>query len=65
MQVLAIQRYYEVYRTVKPKEEKLKTANEALAVMHKSLARKQEMLKLVCQFIPLNSYFSLFFLLKR
>ena len=46
-QVLAIQRYHEVYRTVKPKEEKLKTANEALTVMHKSLARKQEMLKLV------------------
>ena len=32
---------------MKPKEEKLKTANEALGVMHKSLARKQEMLKLV------------------
>lgn len=46
--VLAIQRYHEVYRTVKPKEEKLKTAKEALAVMHKSLARKQEMLTLVC-----------------
>ncbi|CAF4669138.1 unnamed protein product [Rotaria sp. Silwood1] len=45
--VLAIQRYYEVYRTVKPKEEKLKTANEALDVMRKSLSRKQEMLKLV------------------
>ncbi|CAF3746445.1 unnamed protein product [Rotaria socialis] len=45
--VLAIQRYHEVYRTVKPKEEKLKTANEALEVMRKSLARKQEMLKLV------------------
>ncbi|CAF1414036.1 unnamed protein product [Rotaria sordida] len=45
--VLAIQRYYEVYRTVKPKEEKLKTANEALDVMRKSLNRKQEMLKLV------------------
>lgn len=45
--VLAIQRYHEVYRTVKPKEEKLKTANEALTVMQKSLARKQEMLKLV------------------
>ncbi|CAF0810656.1 unnamed protein product [Adineta ricciae] len=45
--VLAIQRYYEVYRTVKPKEEKVKTANEALAVMQKSLSRKQEMLKLV------------------
>ena len=45
--VLAIQRYHEVYRTVKPKEEKLKTANEALTVMHKSLARKQEMLNLV------------------
>ncbi|CAF0983043.1 unnamed protein product [Adineta steineri] len=45
--VLAIQRYYEVYRTVKPKEEKVKTANEALSVMQKSLSRKQEMLKLV------------------
>ncbi|CAF4607569.1 unnamed protein product, partial [Rotaria sp. Silwood2] len=44
--VLAIQRYHEVYRTVKPKEEKLKTANEALDVMRKSLSRKQEMLKL-------------------
>lgn len=45
--MLAVQRYHEVYRTVKPKEEKLKTANEALTVMQKSLARKQEMLKLV------------------
>jgi dynein heavy chain len=52
--VLAIQRYYEVYRTVKPKEEKLKTANAALAVMQKSLSRKQEMLKLVCERYFLN-----------
>jgi dynein heavy chain len=58
--VLAIQRYYEVYRTVKPKEEKLKTANEALTVMQKSLSRKQEMLKLVCEKYLLNKNIILF-----
>lgn len=43
--VLALQSYHEVYRTVKPKEHKVREANDALDVMRKSLKRKQDMLQ--------------------
>jgi dynein heavy chain len=42
--VLALQTYHEVYRTVKPKEMKVKEANEALELMRTSLKRKENML---------------------
>ena len=43
--VLALQTYHEVYRTVKPKEAKVKEANEALELMKISLKRKENMLQ--------------------
>lgn len=43
--VLAVEKFHEVYRTVKPKEEKVKEANEALEVMSEGLRKKQEMLE--------------------
>jgi dynein heavy chain len=42
--VLAIESYYEVYRRIKPKEEKVKEANYALDVMRAGLKRKEDML---------------------
>ena len=43
--VIALQTYHEVYRTVKPKEAKVKEANEALELMKTSLKRKENMLQ--------------------
>lgn len=45
--VLAVQRFHEVYRTVKPKEDKVNGANEALEVMRNGLKKKQLMLEQV------------------
>lgn len=42
--VIALQRYHEVHRTVKPKEDKVKEAKEALTVMQNGLKKKQKML---------------------
>ncbi len=47
--VLAVQKFYEVYRQVKPKKNKVKEANEALDVMVKGLTKKQKMLELIQQ----------------
>ena len=45
--VLAVEKFHEVYRTVKPKEAKVHEANEALEVMRTGLAKKQKMLALI------------------
>lgn len=45
--VLAVQKFYEVYRQVKPKKNKVKEANEALNVMVMGLTKKQKMLQLI------------------
>ena len=45
--VLAVQKFYEVYRQVKPKKNKAKEANDALEVMVKGLTKKQTMLELI------------------
>ncbi len=45
--VLAVQKFYEVYRQVRPKKNKVKEANEALDVMVNGLNKKQTMLELV------------------
>lgn len=45
--VLAVEKFHEVYRTVKPKEIKVKEANEALEVMRDGLSKKQSMLEQV------------------
>lgn len=47
--VLAVQKFYEVYRQVKPKKNKVKEANEALDVMVKGLTKKQKMFELIQQ----------------
>ncbi len=49
--VLAIESYYEVYRRIKPKEEKVKEANYALDVMRAGLKRKQDMLSEVITYL--------------
>lgn len=49
--VLAVGKFHEVYRTVKPKEEKVKEANEALSIMSEGLRKKQHMLEQVFYFI--------------
>jgi uncharacterized protein involved in tolerance to divalent cations len=43
--VKAIEKFHEVHRTVKPKEDKVREANEALEVMRSGLAKKQFMLE--------------------
>lgn len=43
--VLAMERFHEVYRTVKPKEKKVHEANQALDVMRQGLRKKQDMLE--------------------
>lgn len=43
--VLAVEKFHEVYRTVRPKEEKVKEANEALEIMRNGLAKKELMLE--------------------
>lgn len=43
--VLAVEKFHEVYRTVKPKENKVQEANEALEVMRAGLKKKQHMLE--------------------
>ena len=45
--VLAMEKFYEVHRTIKPKEEKVKEANHALEVMRNGLQVKQNMLEQV------------------
>lgn len=45
--VLAVEKFHEVYRTVRPKEERVREANEALRVMREGLAKKQNMLEQV------------------
>ena len=45
--VLAVEKFHEAYRTVKPKEQKVKEANEALEVMRNGLKKKQFMLEQV------------------
>lgn len=42
--VLAVEKFHEVYRTVRPKEERVREANEALRIMREGLAKKQNML---------------------
>ena len=43
--VKAMEKFHEVHRTVKPKEDKVREANEALEVMRSGLAKKQFMLE--------------------
>lgn len=45
--VLAVEKFHEVYRTVRPKEERVKEANEALEIMREGLAKKTTMLEQV------------------
>ena len=45
--VLAVEKFHEVYRTVRPKENKVKEANEALEIMRAGLKKKQLMLEQV------------------
>jgi dynein heavy chain len=42
--VLAVEKFHQVYRTVKPKEKKVKEANEALEIIRAGLEKKQTML---------------------
>jgi dynein heavy chain len=45
--VLAVEKFHEVYRTVRPKEDRVKEANEALGIMRDGLAKKRAMLEQV------------------
>jgi dynein heavy chain, axonemal len=46
--VVAVEKFYEVHRSVKPKEAKVREANEALELMRDGLKKKQFMLDQVC-----------------
>lgn len=45
--VLAVEKFHEVYRSVKPKETKVTEANEALNVIESGLKKKQRLLEKV------------------
>lgn len=45
--VLAVEKFHEVYRTVRPKEERVREANEALKIMRDGLAKKTKILEQV------------------
>lgn len=45
--VLAVEKFHEVYRSVKPKEAKVNEANEALNVIESGLKKKQKLLEKV------------------
>lgn len=45
--VLAVEKFHEVYRSVKPKEAKVNEANEALSVIENGLKKKQRLLEKV------------------
>ncbi len=52
--VLAVEKFHEVYRSVKPKEIKVNEANEALTVIERGLKKKQKLLEkvnLISQFL--------------
>jgi dynein heavy chain len=58
--VIAVEKFHEVYKTVRPKEEKVKEANEALEIMRNGLQKKQFMLEQVIitvYFQFLNKFF--------
>ncbi len=67
--VIAVEKFHEVYRTVKPKENKVKEANEALEIMRDGLRKKQNMLEKVCicnfYFLRLNKKKTIFLTILR